>query len=58
LQERVFTPFFSGRVGGTGLGLAIVQRMIQAHHGTVTLMSRVGRGTTFRVELPVAGDTR
>jgi signal transduction histidine kinase len=58
LQERVFTPFVSGRVGGTGLGLAIVQRMIQAHHGTVTLMSRVGRGTTFRVELPVAGDTR
>jgi len=58
LQERVFTPFFSGRVSGTGLGLAIVQRMIQAHHGTVTLMSQVGRGTTFRVELPIAGDTR
>lgn len=57
MQERVFTPFFSGRVGGTGLGLAIVQRMIQAHRGTVTLMSQVGR-TTFRVELPVAGDTR
>ncbi len=58
MQERVFTPFFSARVGGTGLGLAIVQRMIQAHRGTVTLISQVGRGTTFRVELPVAGETR
>jgi two-component system sensor histidine kinase AtoS len=56
VQEHAFTPFFSGRPGGTGLGLALVQRMIQAHHGTVTFVSRIDQGTTFRVELPVAGD--
>jgi signal transduction histidine kinase len=55
LRERIFAPFFSGREGGTGLGLALVQRMVRAHQGTVTVDSEVGRGTTFRVELPVAG---
>jgi len=58
LRERIFTPFFSCRPGGTGLGLALVQRMVQEHHGRVTVDSAVGRGTTFRVELPVAGDER
>ena len=52
LRERIFTPFFSRREGGTGLGLALVRRMVQAHQGIVTVESEVGRGTTFRVELP------
>jgi signal transduction histidine kinase len=54
LRERIFTPFFSRREGGTGLGLALVRRMVQAHRGTVTVDSAVGRGTTFRVEVPTA----
>ena len=53
-QEHVFTPFFTLRPGGTGLGLALVQRMVQAHQGSVSVDSTVGRGTTFRVELPAA----
>jgi len=53
---RIFAPFFSLRPGGTGLGLALVQRTIQAHHGRVMVHSVVGRGTTFRVELPAAED--
>ncbi len=57
LRERVFTPFFTMREGGTGLGLALVQRVVRAHQGMVTLASTVGRGTTFRVVLPAAGDT-
>ena len=36
------------------LRLALVQRVVQAHQGTVSVDSAVGRGTTFRVELPVA----
>jgi signal transduction histidine kinase len=53
LQDRIFTPFFSAREGGTGLGLALVQRIVQAHRGTITVQSEPGRGTTFRVELPL-----
>ena len=55
---RIFAPFFSLRPGGTGLGLALVQRTVQAHHGRVTVDSIVGRGTTFRVELPTAEERR
>jgi signal transduction histidine kinase len=55
VRDRIFTPFFTMREGGTGLGLALVQRVIQAHKGTVSVDSAVGRGTTFRVELPTAG---
>lgn len=51
--EHIFTPFFTQRSGGTGLGLALVQRVIQAHRGTVSVVSQVGEGSTFRVELPV-----
>ncbi|MFN8543886.1 MAG: ATP-binding protein [Candidatus Binatia bacterium] len=58
VQECLFTPFFSQRPGGTGLGLALVQRVVQAHQGTVTVESDVGRGATFRVELPAAGGNR
>ena len=53
-REHVFTPFFTLREGGTGLGLALVQRMVRAHHGTVSLDSTVGGGATFRVLLPAA----
>jgi len=55
VRERIFAPFFTMREGGTGLGLALVQRVVQTHKGTVTVDSSVGRGTTFRVELPAAG---
>lgn len=54
--ERIFTPFFTMRKGGTGLGLALVQRVVQAHQGTVSVNSVLGRGTTFRVELPTVED--
>lgn len=40
--------------GGSGLGLAIVQRLVEAQAGRVDVQSVVGRGTTFRVRLPVA----
>jgi signal transduction histidine kinase len=54
LHERIFTPFFSLREGGSGLGLALVQRVVQSHHGSVSVRSTPGRGAAFRVELPVA----
>ncbi|GAA4516400.1 ATP-binding protein [Actinoallomurus oryzae] len=40
--------------GGRGLGLAIVRHLVEAHHGTVTVTSTLGAGTTFTIRLPAA----
>jgi two-component system nitrogen regulation sensor histidine kinase NtrY len=50
--SRLFTPYYTTKVEGTGLGLAIIQSVISDHHGTISVSSDEGRGTTFRIELP------
>jgi signal transduction histidine kinase len=50
--ERLFTPYYTTKQLGTGLGLAIVQSVVSDHHGTISVSSEEGRGTTFRIELP------
>lgn len=52
--ERIFSPFFTTKPQGTGLGLSIVRKVVDAHDGIIEAMSAPGRGTTFRVTLPVA----
>ncbi|MFT3713147.1 MAG: response regulator [Archangium sp.] len=56
-QRNLFTPFFTTKpVGvGTGLGLTICQRIISGYGGEIQVESALGRGTTFRVILPLAG---
>ena len=51
--NRIFEPFFTTKKTGTGLGLMIVQRIVRAHGGRIELESHVGRGTTFRIRLPL-----
>lgn len=58
--ERIFERFTRGdagltqRVGGTGLGLAISKSLVELHGGSIRAESTVGRGSTFRVRLPIA----
>jgi signal transduction histidine kinase len=62
-QPRLFERFFRSSVAddqaipGTGLGLAIVKAIVEAHSGRISIESREGKGTTFRVELPLAADS-
>ena len=51
--NRIFEPFFTTKEKGSGLGLMIVQRIVRAHGGRIELDSQVGRGTTFRIWLPL-----
>jgi signal transduction histidine kinase len=58
--ERAFTPFWRAdssrtrRTGGVGLGLALARRIARVHGGDVTLASSPGKGTTARLEVPLA----
>jgi len=51
--NRIFEPFYTTKKKGSGLGLMIVQRIVRAHNGRIELESNVGKGTTFRIWLPL-----
>jgi len=51
--NRIFAPFFTTKKKGSGLGLMIVQRIVRDHGGRIDLESAPGKGTTFRIWLPL-----
>jgi len=51
--NRIFEPFYTTKKKGSGLGLMIVQRIVRDHGGLIKLESNVGKGTTFRIWLPL-----
>jgi len=53
-RARIFQLFFTTRPGGNGIGLASAYRAVQLHDGEIDFESEVGRGTTFRIDLPLA----
>lgn len=58
-RSEIFEPFSRGQaaidaqIPGSGIGLSLVRSAVEAHHGTVTLVSEPGRGSTFTLHLPV-----
>jgi signal transduction histidine kinase len=53
-KAQIFQPLFSTKAKGQGFGLAVVKRLVEAHHGTITFDSEIGKGTTFAMSIPVA----
>ena len=54
--EKLFDPFFSTKFTGRGMGLAVVVGIVRSHKGVVTVESKPGQGSTFRVFFPVSGE--
>jgi signal transduction histidine kinase len=60
IRKRIFEPFFTTRaaMGGSGMGLAIARELVHADGGTITCHTTEGEGTTFKVVLPKAPESR
>ncbi|MGC8998467.1 MAG: ATP-binding protein, partial [Candidatus Bathyarchaeia archaeon] len=51
--KKLWTPLFTTKAKGMGFGLSICKRFVEAHGGTITVKSTLGRGSTFKVTLPI-----
>ena len=50
---KIFDPYYTTKSSGTGLGLAIAHNIVEAMGGTIHVASRVGKGTTFTLVIPI-----
>jgi signal transduction histidine kinase len=56
--EHIFDPFFTSKDEGSGLGLSISHQIVQEHGGYIVVESKVGKGTSFFINLPVGKRVR
>lgn len=54
IREKIFDLYFTTKSGGSGIGLAMTYRILQLHHGSVDVESKMGRGTEFSLRIPLA----
>ena len=54
IKDKIFEPFFTTKEKGTGLGLSVSYSIIKKHHGDIKVESEVGKGTIFKIILPIA----
>jgi signal transduction histidine kinase len=54
IRDKVFNLYFTTKKTGSGIGLAMSYRVLQLHHGSLDFKTEVGRGTTFRLVLPLS----
>jgi PAS domain S-box-containing protein len=52
IRDRIFAPFFTTKSRGTGLGLSTAKRLVDAHHGRISIECPAGGGTVVTIELP------
>ena len=54
--SKIFDPFFTTKHDSTGLGLSITHSLMNRHHGTIAVKSKVGKGTTFVITFPLSSE--
>ena len=58
MLDKIFAAFYTTKARGTGLGLAVVKKVLDRHKGDVKVESALGKGTVFRLYLPVQAEPR
>jgi len=53
IREKIFDLYFTTKSDGSGIGLAMTYRILQLHHGSIEVQSKTGRGTEFRLRVPL-----
>jgi signal transduction histidine kinase len=54
IRDKIFNLYFTTKKTGTGIGLAMTYRVLQLHHGSLDFETELGRGSTFRLSLPMS----
>jgi signal transduction histidine kinase len=54
IREKIFDLYFTTKSEGSGIGLAMTYRILQLHHGSVEVQSRMERGTEFKLRIPLS----